>query len=98
MIPVNDKSYNEIAEKLLEAIGQGEYYNGTVEYECEEYSAALRCTLLVYREPLFDESAPAGAARLITDIVPVWWEFHTFNIGGEEINDFEWQNLRHFLL
>lgn len=98
MININDNNYTAIAEKLLAAIGEGEYYNGTVDYDNGSFTAALRTTLIIYREPLLDPADPSRAATRITDIVPVWWEFHTYGESGEAPNDFSWGELKEFMI
>ena len=97
MIPIDDTIYGTIAQKLLDAIGNSDFYNGTVECDTEGFCSELRATLIVYREPLFDPADPSQAARRITAIVPVWWEFHLHQSGGERLTDFSWSELEQFL-
>ena len=35
---------------------------------------------------------------IIDNIVPVWWEFHTVTEEGEVINDFDFAELKEYLL
>lgn len=98
MICITDNDYKNIASRLLEAIGGNEFYNGSLEYETAEYTSVLRTTLIVYREPLFGPDDPGGAAMRITDIVPVWWEFHLFDQFGEQLNGFSWRELKQYLI
>ncbi len=98
MICLNDSDYRNIAARLLEAIGGGDFYNGSVEYETAEYTSVLCTTLIVYREPLFGPDDPGGEAMRITDIVPVWWEFHLYDALGERLNGFSWRELKEHLI
>lgn len=98
MVAVTDSDYAVIAAKLLGSIGSADYYNGTVEHEFGEYNTVLRTTLIIYREPLLDPADASRSATRITDIVPVWWEFHLYGPGGELLTDFCWHTLRDFLL
>ena len=41
---------------------------------------------------------PEGCRRRLTDVVPVWWEFHTVTADGEVPNDFSFAELRPSLL
>lgn len=98
MVYLNDNDYGDIAARLLEAIGGAEFYNGSVEYQTAEYTSVLRVTLIVYREPLFGPDTAGGAAMRITDIVPVWWEFHLYDALGEQLNGFSWREFKEYLL
>jgi hypothetical protein len=49
---------------------------------------------VLYRKRLY---LPEGECDAIDDIVPVWWEFHTFNQQGEILNDFSFTELRNYL-
>ncbi len=98
MIFLDDNDYRSIAARLLESIGDGEFYNGSIEYESAEYTSVLRATLIIYREPLFGPDDPGGTAMRITDIVPVWWEFHLYDALGEQINGFSWRELKEHLI
>lgn len=98
MITLHDNDYAAIADKLLAAIGAGEFYNGTVDYDGGSFTAALRTTLLIYREPTLDPADPSRSATRITGIVPVWWEFHTCGESGETPNDFSWNEIKEFIL
>lgn len=98
MIDLNDSDYKNIAEKLLAAIGCSEYYNGALEYDTADYNCVLRATLIIYRQPLLDPADASQAARSITDIVPVWWEFHLYDVFGEQLNGFSWRELKEYLI
>jgi hypothetical protein len=37
---------------------------------------------------------PEGRTRPISDLVPVWWEFHTADCDAERLNDFSFSELR----
>ncbi|MCL2560739.1 MAG: hypothetical protein FWE10_00235 [Rikenellaceae bacterium] len=94
----NDNDYRNIADRLLEAIGDSEFFNGTVEYETPEYDAQLRVTLIIYREPLFDPADPVHRAERISAIVPVWWEYRLYDHFGEQPNDFSWREFKKHLI
>ena len=54
-------------------------------------TAASRRRSFVYRGRL---SLPEGVQHPVTDLVPVWWEFHTTQAGGEVLNDFDFSELK----
>ena len=98
MISIDDSIYGVIADKLLGAIGDSDFFNGTVECDTAEYCSELRTTLIIYREPMLDPADESRAAARITAIVPVWWEFHLHESCGERLTDFSWSELKRHLL
>ena len=98
MININESIYQALAQQLLKEIGSGNYFNGRIEYDTEEFYATLRTTLIVYREPLDDPADTSRSATRITEIVPVWWEFDTVQAVGSVPNDFSWREFREYLL
>lgn len=96
MIILDDSDYKCIAEKLMLAIGNSQFYNGLIEYQTSDFSSVLRATLIIYRQKTLD---PADDnATKITDIVPVWWEFHAYDQYGEQLNGFSWRELRECMI
>lgn len=95
---IEDAHYAAIAELLLIGIGSGNYYNGSIGYETEDWCGELRATLIVYRQPLDLPDDPAHLCERITDIVPVWWEFNTYENGAPTANNFSWSELKEYLL
>lgn len=41
--------------------------------------------------------AAEGDAEPVSDLVPVWWEFHTFSAEGEMLNDFDFSEMKRFV-
>lgn len=39
---------------------------------------------------------PEGESEVLSDMVPVWWEFRTVTEEGEVINDFSFGELRKY--
>ena len=94
MIHIDKTAYHLIADKLRREIGTDDYYSGEVVHQTPEYDATLTSTLIIYRST---HTAPDRTFTTIDDIVPVWWEFHTFNQQGEILNDFSFTELRNYL-
>lgn len=97
MIEIDHNCYKNLAQILIAAIGEHNYFSGTIEYDTEEFHSKLTTTLIIYRETILDPSDPSHSATHITDIVPVWWEFHTHESGIESDNDFCWGEIKEFL-
>lgn len=85
MYEFSNDVYVEIAQRLLEAIGSRDYFNGVVAYDDEDVYCRLRTTVVVRTRRI-----PTLLPTIITEreIVPVWWDMTT-EMGSEEItNDF----------
>ncbi len=86
--------YDEIRTRLTEAIGDENYFSGTLAFPFEGISCRLRASVIVCRRT---ERLPEGTFSVIDDLVPVWWEFHTeSDDAGEMLNDFSFDELRRF--
>ncbi len=82
VIEVGQAMYAQAASSLLEAVGDGYYYNGSIDVDGDGFYSTLTATFIVYREA---ETMPEGCTvSHISDVVPVWWEFVTVVPGGVE--------------
>lgn len=88
---VSSELYLEAAARLTEHIGGSNYFSGTFSFPFDGSECRFTGSVIVYRRC---ESLPEGACERITDLVPVWWEFHTFSDGVEVLNDFSFNQLR----
>lgn len=95
MIEISTENYSALAARLKEAIGDQDYFNGSVELESEEFSARLVATLVIYRRT---ETVPEGVRRTVSNIVPVWWELATTDAEGDVPNDFSFGELKPYLI
>lgn len=97
VIEVGQAMYAQAASSLLEAVGDGYYYNGSIDVDGDGFYSTLTATLIVYREA---ETMPEGCTvSHISDVVPVWWEFVTAVPGaGEVLNDFCFKRLKDTVL
>lgn len=82
--------YREVADRLADAIDGTEFFSGTLALLCDGVECRFTATLLVYRRR---ERWPEGERSPIRRLVPVWWEFHTFVDGFEQLNDFDFSRL-----
>ena len=97
VIEVGQAMYAQAASSLLEAVGDGYYYNGSIDVDGDGFYSTLTATLIVYREA---ETMPEGCTvSHISDVVPVWWEFVTVVPGAWEVlNDFCFKRLKDTVL
>ncbi|MDE7304293.1 MAG: hypothetical protein K2N04_00025 [Alistipes sp.] len=91
MYSVSSELYGQVAASLAEAIGAKSYFSGSVEASADGAEWRLTASVIVYRRRV---SLPEGEFDTIADLVPVWWEFHSFVSGVEQINDFSFATLR----
>lgn len=86
--------YRHLAEELVDRIDRCGYFSGRVELEDEH----LSCCLVVSTINYFDERQRIEGSMLqLSDVVPVWWEFHTCIDNEEVINDFSFNELRRYI-
>lgn len=90
MLNIEPRTYSLVAERLHDAIGSADFYSGTIAVSDAEFDYQLQATLIVYRR----SGEPDSSRRPITDLVPVWWEFHSSDTDGERLNDFDFALLR----
>ena len=88
VIEVGQAMYAQAASSLLEAVGDGYYYNGSIDVDGDGFYSTLTATM------------PEGCTvSHISDVVPVWWEFVTVVPGaGEVLNDFCFKRLKDTVL
>ena len=94
IIEISDADYRLVAERLINQIGSGDYFNGTVECAHDDFFSSLSTTLIIYKT----SPTPIVAMNKVSDVVPVWWEFHTTTPEGEVMNDFSFSTLKEYLL
>ncbi len=96
MYLVSNAIYEIMAQHLRDEIGSASYYSGVVEFshvdeDNQEVECRLVASLIIYRSPC---STPEGDIDIISNIVPVWSEFHTIVDSEQKINDFDITELK----
>jgi hypothetical protein len=95
MIEITNETYRDVAAGLTESISDSDFFNGTIEFDFDEFYAALTITAILHRR---NETYPEGLQRVTVDIIPVWWEFSTVQEQGEVLNDFSFSELKKYIL
>ena len=95
MYDVLPELYREVANKIIEHVGRRGYYSGALDFEWESVECRMVLSAVVYRRT---EQYPEGERPLVADMVPVWWEFHSTTDEGEVLNDFDFAELKEYLL
>lgn len=88
---VSTELYEEVRRRLTEQIADRNYFSGSVAFPFEGMECRLVTSCFVRRGRL---DLPEGTTFPVTDLVPVWWEFHTADAEAERINDFSFSSLR----
>ena len=83
MYSVSPELYHEAAARLSDAIDGGNYFSGSLAFRFGDTDCRV--------------SLPEGVRHPVTDLVPVWWEFHTTQAGGEVLNDFDFSELKRYV-
>ena len=94
MYNVLPELYQKVLSKILDSIDSKGYYSGSHEFEYE----GVECTMILsavihYRKERF----PEGESEFVADMVPVWWEFHSYVDGEEVLNNFSFNELREYI-
>lgn len=94
---VEPEIYEQLVYELIERIESREYFKDvTFGIEKDGVIYEMTTTGIVYREKY---SAPDYEGSYVSDIVPVWWELHTFK--GEEmiecLNDATFDKIRELI-
>lgn len=93
MFCVTPEIYGRVAEIIVDRLGQTDYLSENFEFEADGVLCRLLFSAVVYRKRLY---VPEGEFDVLSDLVPVWWEFHTFDAEGEMLNDFSFKELRQY--
>ena len=95
MYSISPELYRQVTGRLSDAIGDGDYFSGSLDFVFGPVSCRLVVTVIVYRARVV---LPEGERRPVADVVPVWWEFRTDAGEGPTDNDFSFSELKAFLL
>jgi hypothetical protein len=94
MYDVLPELYREMATKIIEHVGHRGYYSGVLDFEWESVECRMVLSAVIYRRT---EQFPEGERSVVADMVPVWWEFHTFVNGEEVLNNFSFNEMREYI-
>lgn len=93
---IEARIYEALAQELIDRIADRDYLPMTmIEIEDGDRFFRLSVAAVIYRRTEF---WPEGEVRPISDIVPVWWELHSFRGEAEVINDATFERIKECLL
>lgn len=94
---IEARIYEALAQELIEKIAHRDYITTTVEVEVDGGKRFFRLTLgaIISR---YTDCRPDGTSRPIADVVPIWWELHSFRGEEEVINDATFERIKEHLL
>ena len=81
---IEDRIYEALAQEFREKIGARDYIKTTVEVKEGDRFFRLTLTAILYRRT---ECRPEGTVDVVSDVVPMWWELHSFIDEEEVLND-----------
>lgn len=92
MYTISPNLYLQLATRLVELVGHRGYYSDTFEFEYGDVWCEMTLSAVVYHgcEDCF-------ACADVSDMIPVWWEFHTYIDGEEVLNDMSFNELRNYI-
>ncbi len=91
---ISSELYEELAARLVEAAGGSGYFSGSFGFTFGDVECRFVASVIIYRAV---ESRPEGLCDAIANLVPVWWEFHTVDADGEQLNDLDFQELTRYV-
>lgn len=94
MYTILPKLYQHVATHLVDLAGQRGYYSGAIEFEFEGVFCEMTLSAVVYHQSQPDVGYTHCS---VTDMIPVWWEFHTYQDDEELLNDFSFNELRCYI-
>lgn len=96
MIHISDKIYEALANELIAKIDGKDYFDTFIEIEDDGIYYDLKASGYVFWR---DISNPEGMTDEISDIIPTWWELHTFDKDGNEIrNNGQFSEIREHII
>lgn len=95
-IIITDKVYLELADALADSVYNRDYYSGTVTVVEGDIEFTLEGAFAMYYGKFRDEEFIG--CRMLTDIIPIWWNFIVCE--GSELynNDFSFDELKNYML
>lgn len=95
MYTVSDQLYLEVAERFRSLSCGSDYVSGRIEFDFRDHVwCSMLVSAIIYRKR---DRREDGDVWLTSDVIPVWWEFHTTLDEGEVLNDFSFNTLREYL-
>lgn len=96
IVKVSNEVYSALSDELIEQIGSDEYFKTTIEVEKDGIMYELEASGMVYRKEV---RCPDWTGEVISDVIPTWWELHTFDKDGNEIrNDGQFSEIREYII
>ena len=94
MYTISTKLYHHLASRLVELVEDLGYYSGVFEFEFDDVWCKMILSAVVYRATSAEQGQNFPA---VVDMIPVWWEFHTYRDGEETLNDMSFNELRGYI-
>ena len=83
--------YEELSSEIRCSLENKCYFNGWADVADGDVVCRLVASLIIYRRKV---TLLSDERDTIVNVVPVWWECHTFAGGTEVENDFDFDEFR----
>ncbi len=93
MYEVSDELCCEMSARLMEAIGDRDFFAGAVTVMDGDTELRLVCSVVVHH----GEVEAGMTFRPIKRLLPIWWECRTTVHGEEVMNDFSFWDMVKFI-
>lgn len=87
--------YEELSSEICLSLEDYCYFSGSVEVADDDVVCRLVASLIIYRRNV---ALLSDERDIILNVVPVWWECHTFADGEEVENDFDFEEFRYAMI
>lgn len=100
---ISERYYRKVAESILSNVESKNYLSMSIDVDPDGDDGmfiSVTVTLIIYwKKGMKGDYLTPDDPDTIQDIVPIWWEAHTYNIEGEEFpNDFQFGVLKSYML
>lgn len=95
MYTISTQLYRLAARRILDVIADRNYFSGSIAFVYGDIECRFTASLIIRHTR---RELPEGVFEAVSEVVPVWWEFHTSCGGtGEILNDFSFAELAGYL-
>ena len=95
MLEISSQIYEKTAQKLCDLLGDSSYFSGAFDFVHEDIECRMVASLIIAHRQI---EFPEDTLTFISDICPVWWEFHTVIAGEERVNDFDFALFKEYIV
>jgi hypothetical protein len=96
VIRISDATYLKLADFIVSNIRNKDYLKDSISVVDGDMEFTLSFTVIAYYSKSRDEET--YGQDILSDIIPVWWDFEAVDGGMEFITDFSFDELKTYIL